>query len=106
MGIELFTFSSSNIICIFLLLRAPLECMTLAILRENFHKVGSHVRNPLKSHYNGSFHKNFIGFVGTQSFVPKGHIENFSIGFQSFKIPSLLLCSKGGIRVYLWVPTS
>jgi hypothetical protein len=44
-------------------------------------EVGPYVGNPSKSHYNGSFLRNFIGFVGTQSFVPKSHIRKFPIEF-------------------------
>jgi len=37
-----------------------------------------------------------IGIVKVQSFVPKGSIGKFPIGFQSYKIPLFFLCSKGG----------
>jgi hypothetical protein len=52
-------------------------------IKENFQEVGPHVRNPLKSHYNGSFHINFIGFVETQTFVPKWLYRKVFIGLQN-----------------------
>jgi hypothetical protein len=55
--------------------------MTLVIPKENFQEVGLYVRNLLKSHYNVLFHRNFIEILGTQFFVPKNHVGNFSIGF-------------------------
>ena len=55
--------------------------MSPSIPLENFQEVGPHVKKPPKSHYNAQFHTNFIGFVATQSFVPKDHIENLYIGF-------------------------
>jgi hypothetical protein len=51
--------------------------MSPSIPQENFQEVGPHVKKPPKSHY----HRNFIGFVATQSFVPKDHIGKLSIGF-------------------------
>jgi hypothetical protein len=39
--------------------------MASAIPKKFFPKGELHVRNPLKSHYNALFHRNFIGFVGT-----------------------------------------
>jgi hypothetical protein len=50
-------------------------CNSIGKIQE----VGPHVRNPPKSHYNGQFHRNFIVFAGTQSFVPNGHIGKFPI---------------------------
>lgn len=44
-----------------------------------------HVWIPIKFHYNKPFHMNSIGFIGTQSFVSKGHIGKISIS----KTPSL-----------------
>jgi hypothetical protein len=48
---------------------------------EIFQEVGPHVKKPPKSHYNAQFHKNFIEFVATHSFIPKDHIGKLSIEF-------------------------
>jgi hypothetical protein len=45
--------------------------MTLAIPYKNFQEVGSHIRNPPKSHYNDLFYRKFEGFVETRSFIPE-----------------------------------
>jgi hypothetical protein len=54
-------------------------------------------------HKHRQFHRNFIGFVWTLSFVPKGNIGKLHIWFHSFKIPSLFFCSNGGLRVAIHV---
>jgi hypothetical protein len=59
--------------------------MSPSIPQENFQEVGPHVKKPPKSHYNAQFHRNFIGFVATQSFVPKDHIGT----------PVFFYCSSG-----------
>jgi len=52
------------------------------------------VKISLKILRDESFCRNFIEFVGTQSIVPR-FIENFPIGFQTFRIPLFFLCCKG-----------
>jgi hypothetical protein len=39
---------------------------------------------PLKFLWNKPFHRNFIGFVGTQSFIPKGFIVNEGLRNQDY----------------------
>jgi hypothetical protein len=46
-----------------------------------FQDVGPQFRNHVTSHYSGPLFRNFIEFVGNQSFIPKSHIEKISIGF-------------------------
>jgi hypothetical protein len=46
-----------------------------------FQDVGPQFRNHVTSHYRGPLFRNFIEFVGNQSFIPKSHIEKISIGF-------------------------
>ena len=50
---------------------------------EFFTEVGPRIRNPPKFLWNKPFHRNFIGFERVESFVPKGHIGKFPIGFKS-----------------------
>jgi hypothetical protein len=66
--------------------------------RENFQEVGPLVRFPSKFLWNKAILRNFIGLVGIQSFVPKAFKGKFSIGSKSSNIPTLFLCSKGGLN--------
>jgi hypothetical protein len=66
--------------------------------KDSFQEVGPLVRNPPKSLWNKLFHRNCIGIVRVQSFVPKDSIGKFPIGFKSYKNPLIFLCSKGGLR--------
>lgn len=48
---------------------------------------------------NSSETSHFIEFIGTKSFIPKGFIENFPMGFQSSRIPLFFLLFQRGFNV-------
>jgi hypothetical protein len=47
--------------------------------KDSFQEVGPLVRNPPKSLWNKLFHRNFIGIVRVQYFVPKDSIGKIPI---------------------------
>jgi hypothetical protein len=68
--------------------------------KEILHKVRSLARNPPKSLWRKPFHRNIIGIESFQSFVPKGCIGKFPVGFKSYEIPPFFLCSKDSLSVF------
>ena len=59
--------------------------------KEFFQEVGPLVMFSPKPICNKPFHRNIVGFGKLQSFESKGYIVKFSIGFQSYEIPSYFL---------------
>ena len=56
--------------------------------KDFYQEVGSLAKFSPKPICNKPFHKNFVGFEKLQFFKSKGYIVKFSIGFQSYEIPS------------------
>ncbi len=56
--------------------------------KEIFQEVRALAKFPPKSTCNVPFHINFIGFGKLQSFESKDQMGKFSIGFESYEIPT------------------
>jgi hypothetical protein len=50
--------------------------------KENFKKILPHVRFSSKFLWIGVFHRNFVGFLNVESFVPKGCMQKKTYGNQ------------------------